>query len=561
MDFEIFGSMFSALQGMFAFEIMMYLFAGVLCGLILGVIPGLGGLTGLSLLLPFAFTMEPMVSFVFIMGLYAITTTSDTIPAVLFGVPGTIGSAATVMDGYPMSKRGEAGRALGAAFTASAIGGIFGAMLLAVSVPILRPVVVQIASPQMLAICIFGLSLVSVLSSGNTLKGLAIACIGVVLATVGEDVHSGTFRWTWNSLYLYDGLPIVPIALGLFALPEMIDLLRSGQSVAGNAKHLRRGQWDGIKDTIRNWFLVLRCSAIGSTLGSIPGIGSAIIDWVAYAHVKRTTKGDFGNGDVRGVIAPEAANNAKEGGALIPTITFGVPGSVGMILVLSVLVMHGYYPGPDMLGDNINVTYTLVWALALANIIGAAICFGFSGQLAKLTLIRPIFLVPCIVIFCCIGAYQATESYYDIIVMVIAGVFGWIMKQLGWSRPCLILGFVLGSYIERYMFISYQRYGWEWLYSPVVAGILLVTLYGVVAPFFKNKKQVDPESGHSKRAFIQDFVFTTLLTLLCILIFLHSTTMPFSAGIVPGIMGGFAMIFLTCIVGWQYYKYRLDKFN
>jgi TctA family transporter len=487
MDFDMMDSAFLALQNFADLKIIFFLVCGVFIGLILGVIPGLGGLTGLSLLLPLAFTMDPIVSIVFIMGLYAVTTTSDTIPAVLFGVPGTIGSAATTVDGHPMAKNGEAGRALGAAFSASAIGGIFGAMLLAISVPILQPIVLGINSPQLFAICIFSISLIAILSGNSPIKGIVVGLLGIVFAFVGEDSQGNELRWTFNLLYLYEGIPLIPAVVGLFAIPEIVDLLANRKNISDDKIETRKGQFKGIKDVLENWFLVLRCSALGSILGSIPGIGAAVIDWLAYGHGKRTVKNNnFGKGDVRGVIAPEAANNAKEGGALIPTISFGIPGSAGMVLVLAVFYMHGYVPGPEMLTTNLSVTYTMVWALTIANIIGAGICFLFADQLSKITLIRMTVLAPLIMSTVFIGAIQGSQSWEDLVTLVLFGFLGWLMKEKNLSRPVLTLGFVLGGLIESYYFRSVDSLGYKWLLDPIVLGIFAVTIYGLLMTYIKR---------------------------------------------------------------------------
>ena len=474
-----------------------FLGLGVLIGLVLGVIPGLGGLVGLSLLLPFTFNMDPYTALAFLMGLQAVVVTSDTIPAVLFGVPGTVGSAATILDGYPMARKGEAGRAFGAAFTASVLGGLYGAMLLALSVPIIRPIILQITSPELLAICIFGLSLVAVLSGSTPLKGLAAACIGLLVATAGDDPQTGTLRWTFDSLYLYDGLPVVPLALGLFAVPEIADMVITRQSIAGNANAGSRwSQWEGVKDVFRNKFLLFRCATIGSSLGAVPGIGASVIDWIAYGHAVRSIKDSgltFGKGDVRGVIASESSNNAKEGGALLPTIAFGVPGSASMALILGAFLIHGLEPGPKMLTERLDITYTLVWSVAVANILGAGLCFLFANQLAKIALVRIGILAPVVLAVTYIGAYQGSNAWGDIYALLIFGFIGWVMKRLRWPRPPLILGFVLGGLVERYMFISVERYGWEWLwvfregkFTPWVTIIFAMTLYGVLRPIIKG---------------------------------------------------------------------------
>ncbi|MGZ0246794.1 MAG: tripartite tricarboxylate transporter permease, partial [Alphaproteobacteria bacterium] len=338
MNSHMFDMALSALDQIFDPTRLMFLVLGTLMGLLVGAIPGVGGLVGLTLLLPFTFGMDPYSAIAVMMGLLAVTTTSDTIPAVLFGVPGTVGSAATILDGYPLAKQGQAGRALGAGFMASMLGGLFGAILLGFSMPVLKPLVLGVGSPELLAICVFGLSLVAVLSGGAVLKGLGAACIGLLVATTGDDPQTSQLRWTFGTLYLYDGLPIVPLALGMFAMPELADLAISRKTIADEAKKENmQGQWEGVKDVFSHKFLVLRCALIGSGLGSIPGIGASVIDWIAYGHAARTEKGaadTFGSGDIRGVIASESSNNAKEGGSLVPTIAFGVPGSASMALLL-----------------------------------------------------------------------------------------------------------------------------------------------------------------------------------------------------------------------------------
>ncbi|CAN0554228.1 unnamed protein product, partial [Laminaria digitata] len=309
-----------------------------------------------------------------------------------------------------------------------------------------------------------------VLSGGSPLKGLAGACIGLMVATAGDDPQTGTLRWTFDSLYLWDGLPVVPLALGLFAIPELADMAITKQSIKvkdGEKQDARFGQIEGIKDTFKNWFLVLRCASIGAALGAVPGIGASVIDWIAYGHAARTEKGapqTFGKGDVRGVIASESSNNAKEGGALVPTIAFGVPGSASMALIVGAFLIHGLVPGPEMLTTRLDVTYTLVWSVAIANVLGAGICFAFANQLAKVALIRIGVLAPVVLAITYIGAFQGSRQWGDIYALLLFGVVGWIMKRLRWPRPPLILGFVLGGLVERYMFISVERYGADWLW-------------------------------------------------------------------------------------------------
>src|SRR6201991_1835957 len=255
---------------------LMFLALGCMMGLILGIVPGIGGLTGTAMLLPFTFSMDPYSAFALLLGLGSTTSTGDPIPAVLFGVPGGAASAATVLDGFPMAKRGEAGRALSACYMSSMMGGIFGACLLALSIPVLRPVMLFLGSPELLAFSVLGISMVAILSGNAPLRGLAAGCLGIMIAMIGTDPQSGTLRWTFNSLYLWDGLPLTPVLLGLFALPELCALLIARVAIAQNIdkKQIYKGQWQGVKDCFTHWWLIVRCSWIGGGIGSIPGISA-----------------------------------------------------------------------------------------------------------------------------------------------------------------------------------------------------------------------------------------------------------------------------------------------
>lgn len=472
------------------FQRLLFLVFGVLLGLVIGILPGVGGLAGMALLLPFTFQLDPISAFAFLLGLAAVTSTGDTIPAVVFGVPGTQASQATVIDGHAMAKKGEAGRALSAAYVSSMIGGVVGAFFLALSIPVLRPIMLYIGSPELLACAVFGISLVSILSGNSALKGLAAAGLGVMLSMVGADPQVGDMRWTLGSLYLYDGLPLMPVALGLFALPELCDFAIQRVAISrAEPQGTRVGMWKGARDALRNIRLVIQCSSLGTVVGSIPGLGTAVVDWFAYGFAARTLKGareTFGTGDVRGVIAPESANNATTSGALIPTVAFGVPGSASMAILLGAFLIHGLVPGPQMLTTNLDITYSMIWSIALANIFGAGLCFALSGQLAKLATLRYTLIMPTVLSIVYLGAFQGNRDWGDLYALLAFGVLGWVMKSLRWPRPPMMLGFVLGAIIERYMFISTMRYSYEWLFRPVVAVLLLAALVIIFQPILSS---------------------------------------------------------------------------
>ncbi|OAN81247.1 hypothetical protein A8B78_09580 [Jannaschia sp. EhC01] len=549
---------------------LIFVVLGTVLGLMIGVIPGIGGLVGLALLLPFTFAMDPYTALAFLVGVQAVTTTSDTIPAVLFGVPGTTGSAATVLDGHPMARKGQAGRAFGAAFTASVCGGLFGAVVLAMSIPILRPFILSIGTPELLVICLLGMTLVVSLSHGALFKGLVAAALGLLLATIGDEAQTGTLRWTFGSFYLWDGLSLVPVALGLFAVPEMIDLGAAKRSIARDNKKV--SAWDqveGMKDAFRNWWLVIRCSSIGTFLGSIPGLGANVIDWIAYGYAARAVPGakdTFGKGDVRGVIASESANNAKEGGALVPTLAFGVPGSASMAILLGAFLIHGISPGPNMLDQDLDITFTLIWTVAVANILGAGICFLLAGQFAKVAAVRAGMLVPLVFGIMVIGAYQGARDYADLIVLVSFGALGWAMKRLSWPRAPLILAFVLGGLVENYLFISQLRYGFEWMLQPVPAVILLIIAFLLLRPlvvrFLPNWRthqadstdpttQKRPAMHATKGEFVADMMMWATVVGLMVFVYVSASGWDMPARILPqtvaigGLIaaGGFALFF------------------
>ena len=532
-----------------------YLALGCIMGLVLGIVPGIGGLAGTAMLLPFTYGMDPYSAFALLLGLGATTATGDPIPAVLFGVPGGAASAATVLDGYPMAKRGEAGRALSAAYMSSLLGGIFGAALLGITIPILRPIMLYLGSPELLAFAVLGISMVAILSGNAPLRGLTAGAAGIMLAMIGSDPQTGTLRWTFNSLYLWDGLPLTPMLLGIFALPELCDLLITRLAIAkGSGKgNVYKGQWQGVKDCWDNMWLIVRCSWIGGGIGAIPGIGGAVIDWLAYGHALKTEKGaseTFGKGDVRGVIASESSNNAKEGGSLVPTIAFGVPGSAGMAILLGAFLMHGLVPGPDMLGKNLAITYSMVWSVALANILGAGMCYAFSPQFAKLATLRYTLILPAVMSVVYIGAFEASRDWGDLYSLLFFGLVGWLMKQFKWPRPPLILGVVLGDTIERYLFISIERYGVAWFARPVVAILFLMAFFGLVRPLLQDirihggvRKMM---GGFGAPRFHPSQLFTMFIIVLIIFGLATATGWGFKAQVVPLIVG-FAGLFAASL--------------
>jgi len=551
-DVSVLHAAGSALLTILSWHRLLLLFAGVCMGLSLGILPGIGGIAGTAMLLPFTYNLDPHAAFALLLGLGATTTTADPISAILFGAPGHAASAATTLDGYPMTKRGEAGRALGASYMSALMGGLFGALLMGLALPIMRPIILYIGSPELLGIAVVGISMVSVLSGNTPLRGLASACFGMMLAMIGSDPQTGTLRWTLDTLYLWDGLPLVPLTLGIFALPELCDLAVARTSVVTGGKLIdtKTGMLLGVKDCLKNWFLILRCSWLGAGLGAVPGIGSAVIDWVSYGHALRTEKGaaeTFGTGDVRGVIAAESATNAKEGGALVPTVAFGVPGSAGMAILLGAFLIQGLVPGPDMLKTHLDTTYSMVWSIAIANILGSGLCFAFSGQLAKLATLRYTLIMPVVLSLVYIGAFESNRDWGDLFSLLLFGMFGWGMKHFRWPRPPLVLGFILGKILERYMFISIQRYGLSWMVKPVVFGLFALALLTLLRPLLEDVRNHGGVKGMLSDFGRPHFTAANLfpIGLLCLFgaMLGESLQWAFDARIIPTIVGVGAVLF------------------
>ena len=462
-----------------------FMLVGIFIGFWVGILPGIGGAATLALMLPFVYDMDPTQAFAFLLGMASVTATAGDITSILFGVPGEGTTAAVIVDGHPMSKKGEAGRALGASLASALIGAIFGAFVLALAIPVVRPVVLSIGAAEFFMLAILGIVFIVSLSGRNLLKGLISGALGLALAMIGLDPINSIPRYTLArflgddiALFLWDGISLVVVTIGLFAIPEIIDLGVQGSSIARERIGKLGGVMDGVKDVFRHWWLVIRCSVIGSYIGALPGLGGSVAQWLAYAHAVQSSSDQsrFGQGAVEGVIGPCAATNAKEGGALIPTVAFGVPGSVSMAILLGAFIMQGIVPGPDMLNPAkyLTLTFSLVWVVVVANLITVAASFLFLKQLANITHVKGTLLIPFVLLLIYIGGFAVKNSFGDLFLVFLFGVIGWFMVQFNWPRPPMVLGLVLGDIAESNFFIATSTYGLKWLTHPGVIIILLL---------------------------------------------------------------------------------------
>jgi putative tricarboxylic transport membrane protein len=500
----MFNALIDGLLMLLQWKPFMYMLIGSAIGFWVGILPGLGGAATLALMIPFIYKMTPQEAFPFLLGMHSVVQTTGDITSVLFGIPGEGSAVATIIDGYAMTKKGEAGRALGAALMSSLIGAIIGAAFLALAIPIVRPLVLAFGAPEMFMVALLGLTCISTLSGRGRqglLLGLMTGGVGFLLSLVGQDLQASILRYTFGQLYLWNGIPIIPLVVGLFAIPEIIDMAVAGTSIARDfdpSVRLGKGVLQGIKDTFIHFWLTVRCSLIGTMIGLIPGLGGAVAQWLAYAHATQSAKTaeereGFGKGDVRGVIGPGAANNSKEGGSLIPTIAFGIPAAPGMAILLGALFLLGLTPGPDMLTKHLPLTFSMVWTITLSNIVVVAVSLIFINHLARLTFIRVNLLIPFILLLVFIGGYTANNNVGDLIVVLATGGLGYLMVRVGWPRPPFILGFILGNLVETNLYISVERYGVNWLYRPKVIIIFILAICVALYPFLQKKHLLNKE--------------------------------------------------------------------
>lgn len=492
-------ALMDALTLIFQPEQLGFLVVGVLLGLAVGVFPGLGGIAGLSLVLPFIFGMDPVSGLALMVGLIAVVPTSDTFSSVLLGIPGSAASQATVLDGFPLSRKGQAARALSAAFVSSLYGGILGALVLTAIIFVARPLILAFGLPEMLMITFLGMSMVAILAGRLPLKGLVAGGVGILVGTIGAAPAGGSLRMsTYDFPYLIDGLQLVIIGLGIYAIPEVVSLLRQDTSISKSGQ-LGAGWSQGLRDWWANKWLSTKCAGIGVIVGIIPGLGGSVVDWIAYGYAVQTAKNrdQFGQGDIRGVIAPESSNNAKEGGGLVPTLIFGIPGSGSMAVFLGGLALLGMSPGPAMIRQDLDITYTIVWSLALANVVGAGLCVLLSGQIARLTTIRFTLLAPFLFMMIAFAAFQSRMSLGDLVALVFVGVIGILLRRFDYSRPAFLIGFVLSTQAEQFVNMATQvgsarfrssfESGLDYLVSPISVSLLILSVLSIVIGIRQSK--------------------------------------------------------------------------
>jgi TctA family transporter len=463
----------------------MLMLIAVAVGMFFGAVPGLGGKLAIALAIPFVFGMDTVPGVVFLLAMHSVVHTGGSIPSILFGVPGTGPDAATIVDGLPMTQKGEAGRALGASLGASAVGGVIGALFLAALIPVLEPVVLSFSPAEFFLLAILGITFIALLSGNSLLKGVIVGFFGLMLAFVGMDPQVGITRYTFGQLFLWDGVDIITAILALFAIPEMIALGVKGGSMSGvsmqAANYSMRDLGQGIGDVFRHWGLTLRTSIIGAAIGVIPGLGGDAASWICYGHAVQSSKTPerFGKGAVEGVIAPETANNSKEGGALLPTLFFGVPGSSGMAVMLGAFIILGIQPGPLMMVNHLDLVWTMIWALVVANLVAVVMFLAVARWVGLLSFVRGGLLIPFVLVLALLGSYLSRGQWENMLIILGLGLLGYGLKRFNWPRPPFVIGLVLGPIAEDSLHKALALWGPSFLLRPISI-ILVVIILGTV---------------------------------------------------------------------------------
>ena len=464
-------------------------------GLFFGILPGLSGLTALAILIPFVYGMDGMAGLAFLLAAHSVIYTGGSATAILLGIPGSPANAATVIDGVPLRKQGFGGKAIGAALTASAVGGLFGAIVLLILLPVLRPVILAFGPPEIFLLSLMGLTFLAAVGAGSPAKGLFAGAFGIFISFIGYEAVSGVPRYWFGSDYLLDGVRLIPLALGLFAIPELVSLA-SGKSLEETQSTMPGLQMlDGMKSVFSLMGLTLRSSAIGAVIGIIPGVGGETAPFVAYAAARQSDRNPerFGTGVIEGVIAPEASNNAKEGGALVPTLVFGVPGSSSMALLLGAFLVLGLQPGPGFLADHLDIGLGLVIVLGVANVLAAVAMACIMPLLALIVRVPPRLIVPFLLTLVLLGAFSTVDDMRDVVATFVFGAVGLMCVRFGFNRASLLLGFVLGPAVERYLAISLNIHGPAFLLRPICLALIAITILGLawpkIGPILRRRKR------------------------------------------------------------------------
>jgi putative tricarboxylic transport membrane protein len=480
------------------FQAILFLVIGMAVGLVFGAVPGLGGTTALALLLPLTYGLDAMPALALAGGVMGAVPMGGSITAILLNTPGSAPNAATCLDGYPMAQQGHAGLAIGAAASANAVGGIIGMISLLLVLPISKSIVLAFGPPEFFLLGVLGLVMVATTTRGTLPRSLLVGGLGLMIAMIGYDQFNGQVRYIYGVEYLWDGIRLVPSLIGLFAVAEMINLWVKGGAVANKGVSIKVTRLSaGMMETFKHWPTVLRGSMIGTVVGAIPGVGGVVAAFLSYSVTVQASKEPetFGHGNIQGVIAPEAAINAKDCSALIPTLAFGIPGSAEMAVFLGILVLHGMQPGPLILVQHQTEIYGLVWALTVSCVVASLIGMMVVRPLTLITRIPGRVLVPFVLSVALVGSWAVDQAIENVVVTAVFGVLGYLLMRLDYPRLPLVISLVLGGAMERNFHQSLAMSDGTaaiFLTRPIALTLVILTLAALVWTPLRALRRRDP---------------------------------------------------------------------
>jgi putative tricarboxylic transport membrane protein len=474
-------------------KLLIILFLGTLFGLILGVLPGLGPTTGGALILPFTITLDPLSAIVLLTAIYCAGTYGGAITAILINTPGTPAAAATCLDGYPLAQKGEAGRALGMATFGSAFGGLFSVIVLVFFAPILANIAYEFGQPEYFALAIFGLTMLASIGEGSPTKNLIAGAFGILLSTVGKDVMASIDRFTFGVNELSEGIGFIPVVVGMFAMSELLVQSNLTNQIFERIamKAVRLPSKDDFKYCFKT---ILRSSGIGSFIGILPAEGGTVASLIGYAEAKRWSKKpeEFGKGAIDGIAGAETANNAATGGAMVPTLALGIPGSATTAVILTGLIIHGLRPGPDLFKEQPEFLYGIFGAMFFANILFFILGFFGAKIFARITLIPNRLLWPMIFTLSVCGTYSLNQSFTDVFLMIGFGIIGYVMRKFGFSVVPVIIGLILGQLVELTLRQSLVIFDGDWTLfftRPIVVTFFILSVVALIFPNIRKKNK------------------------------------------------------------------------
>lgn len=475
---------------------LLVLAVGAVAGLVLGALPGLF-LAGLTIGMTFTFGWDPGTAMFLMAGMMGAATEGGSVPAILLNIPGEAPNAATCFDGHPMARRGEAGRAVGLAAASSFLGAVVGMCFLMILIPFVKIIVLSFGPPEFFMLVVFGLLTVAYAARGNMLKGLVSAGIGVLLSLIGFSPVHGVLRFNFGSdNYLWDGIPLVPFFIGLFAIAELVNHVLRGETIAAGGERIKVGVFGafaGFLEVFRYKATLVRSSAIGILAGIIPGIGGVLANFLSYSMTVQFSKNRelFGTGNPEGIIASEASNDAKDGGALLPTIIFGIPGSAGMAVLLGAFILHGLQPGFFFVREHMDIVFVLIFGFVVSNFLASLMAAFGADILARVTTLRVGYVVPAAFLLSVGGAYAARENVWDIGIAILAGVLGFAFNRFGFSLVTLVIGFLLGVRAELSFVQSLQISAGSYAIffnRPVTVVLMALSLLMLCLPWLSSRK-------------------------------------------------------------------------